>query len=76
MLPATYRIQKEVEARQRFQRREAERWRLAKAGHEAQEPTVGGLLHAVAHAMRRGSVIKKGEGRQWQPIERASARQP
>lgn len=53
MLPATYGAQKEVEARQRSRRREAERWRSAEAVRGTQDPRVGDLLCAVVQVMSR-----------------------
>jgi hypothetical protein len=53
MLLARYEVQEEVRARQMSQRREAERWRFAKAVRGSREPASGGLLCAVTKAMSR-----------------------
>ena len=53
MLPAAYGAQKEVSARHRFQQREAERERLARAVDEREGAGITVLLYALAQTLGR-----------------------
>jgi hypothetical protein len=53
MLPAAYGAQQEVRARQRFERREAERQRLAKVIDVSPVPVTKVLLRALTQAVGR-----------------------